>query len=101
MRYTKAALILFGLGLALGFVVVVVGGLPRLERVASTLMALSLVGLPAALIVDGKAMAIAAWLRAGFSRRNGKKARGKKRPAPARKKSPARPATRAPRRQRS
>ena len=51
LRYSKMALAVFGTGLALGFVVVVVG-LPRLGRLASVTMALSLVALPVALILD-------------------------------------------------
>jgi xanthosine utilization system XapX-like protein len=51
MRYTKIALLTFGAGLILGLVVVVVEIHP-LDRVASGLMALGLVGLPLGMMVD-------------------------------------------------
>jgi hypothetical protein len=99
MRYTKAALLIFGLGLALGFVIVV-GEFARLERVGSVVMALGLVLLPLALFADGRGMALLAWIAARFSRGKGKKARPKSRPAARRRKPPASPAARAPRRKR-
>jgi hypothetical protein len=104
MRYTKAALLLFGLGLVLGLVVVA-GELPGFERVASGVMALAIVSLPVALIADGRGTAIVQRIRAGFTRRKRPK-RGAARPAPASRpaaaRSPARrrPAARAPRRRR-
>lgn len=102
MRYTKAALAIFGLGLALGFAVVVIGGFPRLERVASALMALGIVLLPPALFADGRGFALVAWIAARLSRGGAKKAPPKSRPAAARRKPSARPRTaaRAPRRTR-
>jgi hypothetical protein len=99
MRYTKAALTVFGLGLVLGFALVVVGGYPRLERVASALMALGLVALPLALFGDGRGVAFLAWIAARLSGRGRKKTRGKSKRAvprkpPARSRSPARAARR-------
>ena len=101
LRYTKAALLLFGLGLALGFVVVVLGGYPLLERVASALMALALLLLPLALFADGRGVAVLAWIAARGSRGKTKKPRAKARPAAARRKPPARAAARGPRRKRT
>ena len=57
LRYTKAALLLFGLGLVLGLVVVA-GELPGFERVASGVMALAIVSLPFALVADGRGTAV-------------------------------------------
>ncbi len=51
MRYTKIALLSFGLGLVLGLIVVVAEISP-LARVASSLMALALFGIPLGMIVD-------------------------------------------------
>jgi hypothetical protein len=99
MRYTKAALLLFGFGLVLGFVVVV-GEFSRLERVASVLMALSLALLPAALFADGHGMAILGWIAARLSREKRARPRAKSRPAGGRRKPTARKAARAPRRKR-
>jgi hypothetical protein len=100
MRYTKAALAIFGLGLALGFVIVV-GEFARLERVASAVMALGLVLLPVALFADGRGIRVLGWIVARFSRAKRKKARAKPR-SPVRHRKPsnrlaARPAARAPR----
>jgi hypothetical protein len=47
MRYTKAALLIFGLGLAVGFAVVV-GEFAEWERPAAAIMALGLVLVPVA-----------------------------------------------------
>jgi hypothetical protein len=99
MRYTKIALLIFGLGLVLGFIIVV-GEFARLERVASAVMALGLVLLPLALFADGRGIRILAWIAARFSRGKRKKARPKSRPAARRRKPPAPPAARAPRRKR-
>ena len=58
MRYTKIALLVFGLGLVLGLVVVAVE-IKSLERLASGLMALGIAAIPIALILDwrrGRAM---------------------------------------------
>jgi hypothetical protein len=51
MRYTKIALLTFGAGLVLGLVVVVVE-IDPLDRVASGLMALGLVGVPVGMVID-------------------------------------------------
>ena len=103
LRYTKAALLIFGLGLMLGLVVVA-GELPGFERVASGVMALAIVSLPFALLADGRGTAIVQRIRARFSRRKRPK-RGASRPAaarPAATRPPARrrPTPRAPRRKR-
>jgi hypothetical protein len=104
MLYTRGALLIFGLGLALGFVIVV-GEFARLERVASAVMALGLVLLPVALFADGRGMVVLAWIAARFSRGKRKKARPKPRPA-ARRRKPSVPSAgppavkRAPRRKR-
>ena len=99
MRYTKIALLIFGLGLAAGFVIVV-GEFARLERVARALMALGLVALPVGLAAD-RWLAIRAWLTAHFPRRKAKPARRKGRPASAaRRKPPPRPSPRPARRKR-
>jgi hypothetical protein len=58
MRYTKTALLGFGLGLVLGLAVVA-AEIRSLERLASGLMALGIGAIPIALILDwrrGKAM---------------------------------------------
>ena len=104
LRYTKSALLIFGLGLVLGLVVVA-GELPGFERVASGVMALAIVSLPFALVADGRGTAIVRRIRAGFTRRKRPK-RGASRPAgasrPTATRSPARrrPTARAPRRKR-
>jgi len=104
LRYTKAALLIFGLGLVLGLVVVA-GELPGFERVASGVMALAIASLPFALVADGRGTAIVQRIRARFSRRKRPK-RSASRPAatrsPAAARAPARrrPAARAPRRKR-
>ncbi len=51
MRYTKIALLIFGAGLVLGLIVVVIE-FDWLDRVASSLMALGLMAVPLGLIVD-------------------------------------------------
>jgi hypothetical protein len=99
MRYTKLALLIFGLGLVSGFVIVV-GEFARYERVASAVMALGLVLLPVALFADGRGIRLLAWLARRFSRGQRKKARAKPRPAARRRKSQAAPSSRTPRRTR-
>jgi hypothetical protein len=103
MRYTKLALLTFGLGLISGLVVVA-GEFARLERVASAVMALGLVLLPVALFADGRGMRLLGWIARRFSRAKRTKARPKSRPAARRRKPPvpsaAPPAARAPRRKR-
>jgi hypothetical protein len=51
MRYTKIALLVFGLGLLLGLVVVALE-LKSLERVASGLMALRITVIPIGMLMD-------------------------------------------------
>jgi hypothetical protein len=103
MRYTKLALLIFGLGLVSGLVVVA-GEFARLERVASAVMALGLVLLPVALFADGRGMRLLGWIAARFSAGRRKKARPKSRPAARRRKpsapSAVPPTARAPRRKR-
>jgi Cu/Ag efflux pump CusA len=53
MRYTKAALLLFGLGLVLGFALIV-AEVPGFGWMASGVMALGLVALPVGLLADGR-----------------------------------------------
>ena len=100
MRYTKASLAIFGLGLVLGFVIVV-GEFARAERVASAVMALGLVLLPVALFADGRGIRLLGWIVARFYRGKRKKARAKPR-SPTRRRKPrasstTRAAVRAPR----
>ena len=51
MRYTKIAILVFGLGLVVGLLVIG-AEIKRLERVASGLMALGVGALPVGMIVD-------------------------------------------------
>ena len=51
MRYTKAALLVFGCGLLLGLVVIA-GEIKPLLRVASGLMALGIAAIPVGAVVD-------------------------------------------------
>jgi hypothetical protein len=51
MRYTKAALLVFGCGLFLGLVVIA-GEIKSLQRVASGLMALGIAAIPVGMAVD-------------------------------------------------
>ncbi len=79
LRYTKLALLLFGLGLVFGFVVVV-GEFAEWEKAASAMMALGLVLLPVALFADGRGTVVLSWIAARFSRgKRRKPARGKTR----------------------
>jgi hypothetical protein len=93
LRYTRAALLVFGLGVALGFVIVV-GEFARFRWAASLVMALGLVALPLALIADGKALALRAWFAARLPRGRKKKpfpkTRTKARPAASRRRAPVR-----------
>src|SRR5437660_1476262 len=100
MRYTKIALLVFGLGLATGFVVVV-GEFSEWERAASALMALGLVLIPVGLFADGHGMAAIRWIAARFRRGKRRKPRGKSRRPPVRRKPPARSPARALRRKRN
>jgi hypothetical protein len=100
MRYTKTALLVFGLGLVTGFVVVV-GEFSEWERPAAAIMALGLVLIPVGLFADGHGMAAIRWIAARFRRGKRPKSRPKSRRAPSRRKPPSRPPSRAPRRKRS
>jgi hypothetical protein len=68
MRWTKTALLVFGLGLVLGFVAVV-GEIPQLDRVSSVTMALALAGIPLALFADGRGIVLLRWIARRFSRK--------------------------------
>lgn len=101
LRYTKAALLIFGLGLVVGFVVVV-GEFPQGEYLASSVMALGLVLVPLGLFADGRGIAALRWIARRFSRRRRRPKRGRsvRAGAPLRK-PPARAASpRTPRRAR-
>jgi peptidoglycan/LPS O-acetylase OafA/YrhL len=95
MRWTKAALIVFGVGLALGFAVVVDGGHPRLERAAAATMALALAALPLALFADGHGLVLIARVAARLRRRRTPPPAKRRAPA-ARRKPPAKPSGRPP-----
>jgi hypothetical protein len=100
MRYTKAALLIFGLGLAVGFAVVV-GEFADWEREAAAIMALGLVLVPVGLFADGHGVAALRWLASRFSHSKRKKPRPRTRSRTPRRKLPARAAGRTPRRKRS
>jgi len=100
MRYTKAALLVFGLGLVAGFVIVV-GEFSEWERFASAVMALGLMLIPVGLFADGHGTAAIRWVVARFRRKKRPRARAKSRRPPARRKPPSRPPSRTPRRKRS
>src|SRR3982750_1562947 len=67
MRYTKAALLLFGLGLVLGFALIV-AEVPGFGWIASGVMALGLVALPVGLLADRRG-AFVRRILARFSRK--------------------------------
>jgi hypothetical protein len=67
LRCTKAALLIFGLGLVIG-VVVVVGEFSDWDYLASGVMALGLVLLPLGLFADGHGIAALRWIARRFSR---------------------------------
>jgi hypothetical protein len=92
LRYTRAALLVFGLGLALGFVVVV--GEFRFGRIASIVMAFGLFALMPAFVADLRALVLRAWTALRRPRRRKAsaargRARAKARPPP-RRREPAR-----------
>ncbi len=68
LRYTKAALLIFGFGLVVGFVVVV-GEFADWEYLASGAMTLGLVLLPLALFADGHGIVALRWVARRFSRK--------------------------------
>jgi hypothetical protein len=78
MPYTKIALLIFGAGLMLGLVIVV-AEIDRFDRVASGLMAVGLIGVPAGMVAD--------WRRA---------TKAAQKPPKKRAKTPARRSTAAP-----
>jgi hypothetical protein len=77
MRYTKIALLTFGLGLLLGLVVIA-AEIKSLERVASGLMALGIAAIPTGIVAD--------WRRAAKARSRIARRRTR---APARRAKPA------------
>src|SRR6185295_6704829 len=66
LRWTKAALLIFGLGLVAGLVIVV-GEFSKWEYLASGMMALGLVLLPLGLFADGRGIAALRWIARRFS----------------------------------
>jgi len=100
MRYTKAALLVFGLGLVIGFVVVV-GEFPEWERLAAAMMAFGLVLIPVGLFADGHGMAAIRWMIALFRHKKRPGTRGQPRRTPTRRKPSSRAPARAARRKRS
>jgi hypothetical protein len=87
MRYTKMALLAFGLGLLLGLVVIA-SEIKELQRLASGLMALGIVAIPFAIIADWWR---AAGARLHHPRRRAKAPAGRARPATRRRRKAARP----------
>jgi hypothetical protein len=69
LRYTRLALLVFGLGLIAGFVAVV-GEIPQLEKPASVIMALGLIAVPITLFADGHGFTALRWLAARWPRRS-------------------------------
>ena len=96
LRYTKAALLIFGLGLVTGFVVVV-GEFSEWEYLASGIMALGLVLLPLGLFADGRGIAALRWIARRFSgtKRSPKRGRGQAHASASPRRAPRRPARRA------
>jgi hypothetical protein len=74
MRYAKAALLLFGSGLLLGLAVVA-ADLPWLERIASAAMALGLLLLPIAILIDFRHSAFVGRFTAPLRKRPPRRAR--------------------------
>ncbi len=102
LRYTKAALLIFGLGLIGGFIVVV-GEFAAWEYLASFVMMLGLVLLPLGLFADGHGIAALRWIARRFSRgkRGAKRGGGSRSKARPRKTLVRSGSPRAPRRARS
>jgi xanthosine utilization system XapX-like protein len=99
MRYTKRALLVFGLGLIVGFALIV-AEVPSFGLIGSAIMALGLVGLPIALVADGR-IAFVQRILARFSRpkrpqprRRGRVTTSRVIGRPARRRPPARVARR-------
>jgi hypothetical protein len=99
MHYTKAALLIFGLGLAIGFIVVV-GEFSGWEYFASFVMALGLVLLPLGLFADGRGIAALRWIARRFSRKKRSAKRGRAGGRPRTTAAARASSTRAPRRAR-
>ena len=87
MRYTKMALLAFGLGLLLGLVVIA-AEIKTLQRFASGLMALGVAAIPLGIIADLR-RAAGAWLRK--PRRRAKAPVGRTLPVAHRRRRAARP----------
>ena len=101
LRYTKAALLMFGVGLIGGFIVVV-GEFADWEYLASAVMTLGLVLLPLALFADGHGIAALRWIARRFShgKRGSKRGAASRSKARQRKAPPRARSPRAPRRAR-
>ena len=99
LRYTRIALLVFGLGLV-GGLVVVAGEYAAWERAASATMALGLLLIPLALFADGHGMALVRRLAARLMHRRRTKRRPKPR-APAPRRRPARAGSQPARRRRA
>jgi hypothetical protein len=80
MRYTKATLLIFGLGMLLGLAVVA-AELGGIERAPSGVMALGLALLPIALVADARSFTMLKWRRKPPTRR----APARRRRSPARR----------------
>lgn len=100
MRYTKLALLVFGVGLIVGYVVVVIGGERWLQWLAAAMMAVGLVLLPLAVLADAGVLAIVRPLLRRLTRRGRSKPRAKSRKPTGRRKAPARAPARQARRRR-
>ena len=66
LRYTRYALLIFGLGLTGGFAAVV-GEIAKLEKPSSAVMALGLVLVPVGLFADGHGFVLLRWIARKFS----------------------------------
>ena len=91
LRYTKIALLVFGLGMLAGLVVVA-GEYTAWQRPAAGLMALGLVLIPVGLFADGHGMALVTRLAARLSRPKPPPKRARPRTPASRRKRPARSA---------
>lgn len=89
MRYTKAALLLFGVGLITGYVIVVIGTDRWLQRLAAGVMAIGLISLPLAIAADAGWLALLRLLLRRPRRARGKP-RANSRKSSGRRKAPAR-----------
>jgi hypothetical protein len=80
LRYTRYALLIFGLGVICGFVAVV-GEISRLELPSSAVMALGLVLVPIGLFADGHGFVLLRWIARRFPRQPPPKPRARTRAA--------------------